>query len=129
MKRFFSWLTLIACYILFCLIVALDMALLSYISSLYGHLSPFLKIIVIIVGGSFILGLAFAPLWYGIPLTYAASEAVCPSKRGARYLIIGIIIIVTCILDILSKFMVRDIVIAIYGIALIAYGRKNSVRQ
>lgn len=126
MKRFLSWLTLIGCYIAFCLIVALDMKLLSYISSLYHQLSAFLKLIVIIIGGSFIFGLAVAPLWYGIPLTYSASEAVYPSKRGDRYVIMGVLILVSCILDIVLGFSIRDILIGIYGIALIIYGRNHT---
>ena len=126
MKRFLSWLTLIGCYIAFCLIVSLDMALLRYIAGLYYQLSAFLKLIVIIVGGSFILGIALAPLWYGIPLTYSASEAVCPSKRGARYVVMGVLILVSCVLEIISGFMLRDILIGIYGIALIIYGRSQA---
>ena len=126
MKRFLSWLTLIGCYIAFCFIVSLDMRLLAYIAGLYGQLSAFLKLIVIIVGGSFILGLALAPLWYGVPLTYTASEAGCPSKRGDRYIVVGVLIVVSCILEIISGFMLRDILIGIYGIALIFYGRSQS---
>lgn len=126
MKRFLSWLTLIGCYIAFCFIVSLDMRLLAYIAGLYGQLSAFLKLIVIIVGGSFILGLALAPLWYGVPLTYTASEAVCPSKRGDRYIVVGVLIVVSCILEIILGFMLRDILIGIYGIALIFYGRSHS---
>ena len=126
MKRLLSWLTLVGCYIVFCLIVALDMALLAYISSLYYQLSAFLKLIVIIIGGSFILGIALAPLWYGIPLTYSASEAVCPSRRGDRYVIMGVLILVSCFLEIISGVMIRDILIGIYGVALIFYGRNHT---
>lgn len=82
MKRVLSWLTLISCYVAFCFIVNLDMMLLAYIVSLYAQLSAFLKLIVIIIGGSFILGLALTPLWYGIPLTYSLSEKVFSSKRA-----------------------------------------------
>lgn len=126
MKRFLSWLTLVGCYIAFCLIVTLDMTLLAYIAGLYYQLSAFFKLIVIIVGGSFILGLALAPLWYGIPLTYSASEAVCPSKRGDRYVIMGVLILVSCVLEIISNFAIRYILIAIYGIALIICGRSHT---
>lgn len=126
MKRFLSWLTLIGCYIAFCLIVSLDMALLGYIAGLYYQLSAFLKLIVIIVGGSFILGIALAPLWYGIPLTYSASEVVCPSKRGDRYVVMGVLILAGCVLEIITGFMLRDILIGIYGIALIIYGRSQT---
>ncbi len=102
------------------------MKLLGYIAGLYAQLSAFLKIIVIIVGGSFILGLALTPLWYGIPLTYSASEAVCPSKRGDGYIVVGVLIVISCILEIISGFMLRDILIGIYGIALIIYGRSQT---
>jgi hypothetical protein len=102
------------------------MALLGYIAGLYYQLSAFLKLIVIIVGGSFILGIALAPLWYGIPLTYSASEAVCPSKRGDRYVVMGVLILAGCVLEIITGFMLRDILIGIYGIALIIYGRSQT---
>lgn len=79
-----------------------------------------------IVGDPFILGIALAPLWYGIPLTYSASKGVCPSKRGDRYVIMGVLIIVSCVLEIISGFMLREILIGIYGIALVICGRSKT---
>lgn len=121
MKRFLAWLALVGCYIAFCFVIGLDMALVKYLASLYVQLSAFLKLVIIIVGGSFVFGLATAPLFYGIPLTYAACEAICPSRRGVRYIVMGILILICCVLEAINGFLLRDIFIGIYGIALISY--------
>ncbi|HOR13717.1 MAG TPA: hypothetical protein PKX46_07290, partial [Clostridia bacterium] len=62
MKRFLSWLALVGCYIIFGIILSLDMELLAYIVNLYSQLSAFLKLVIIIFGGSTIVGFALAPL-------------------------------------------------------------------
>ena len=126
MKRFLSWLALIGCYFLFCFIVALDMALLSYVLDLYSQLSAFLKLVILIIGGSFVLGIAFAPLFYGIPLIITACEAICPSKRGTRYTVFGIFVLVCCVAEIFMGFMLRDILIGIFAISLIVCGRSKA---
>ena len=126
MKRFLSWLTLIGCYIAFILVISLDMELLAFISKLYNQLSAFLKLIVLFIGGSSILGLTIAPLLYGIPITYHASEAVCPSRKGDRYVVMGVIIALTFVLNLISGFALDDLLYTIYGIALIFYGRSKS---
>ena len=94
MKRFLSWLALFGCYVVFTTLASLDMALLRYIIGLYSQLSPFLKLVVIFFGGSAFIGLTLAPLYYGIPLSWAASEAVCPSKKGTRYIVFGTLTVV-----------------------------------
>lgn len=126
-KRVLSWLVLLGCYILFVAVVVLDLLLFSYLSKLYFQLSPFLKIIVILIGGSTIIGLFVAPLFYGIPMTYAASEAVCPSRKGDRYIALGALIIVSCVINIIIHFRIQYVLIGIYGIALFVYGRSHTV--
>ncbi len=130
MKRFLSWLALVGCYIIFGIILSLDMELLAYIVNLYSQLSAFLKLVIIIFGGSTIVGFALAPLFYGVSLSYAASEAICPSKKGARYIIVGILIILFSLIKATLIFTISDIIFAIYGIALICIGsnRKREVK-
>lgn len=127
MKRFLSWVVLIACYLAFGLILNLDMMLLKYILGLYSSLGTFLKIVVLLLGGTTILGLAVAPLWYGIPLMKAASEKVYPSKNGLRYTVFGIYVIIASLCEAIMSFAIRDIFFLILGVALIWVG--NGVRK
>ncbi len=92
---------------------------------LYNSLSAFLKLIVLIVGGTFILGIAIAPLWYGIPLIHFASDAICTSKKGLRYTIFGVFVVVFSILGILIDFDIRDIFDLILGVAFIIIGHNT----
>lgn len=123
MKRFLSWLALIGCYVLFCVVVQLDTLLIGYMLNLYHELSPFLKLVILIIGGSFTLGLTLAPIYYGAILTVAWCENIYPSKKGARYTALGILIVVCCVLEAIYDFSIRDVIIGIYGIVLIFHGR------
>ena len=44
---------------------------------------------------------------------FIASEAVCPSGRGDRYVIMGVLIAVSCVLEMISGFVIRDVLIGI----------------
>lgn len=122
MKRVLSWLVLAVCYFVLCVIANLDVALLKYLIGLYSELSAFLKLVIIILGGSFFAGLAIAPALYGVPLTVALCEKIHPSKKGARYIVFGIFVLLCCLFEAITTFMLRDILIGIYGIALIITG-------
>ena len=123
MKRFLSWLALFGCYVVFTTLASLDMALLRYINVLHSQLSPFLKLVVIFFGGSAFIGLTLAPLYYGIPLSWAASEAVCPSKKGTRYIVFGTLTVVFSVTGaIMLGLEFRDILTTVYGIGLVIYG-------
>lgn len=124
-KPVLAWLVLIVCYFAFLLLLDLDMVLLSYIFDLYDSLSPFLKLLIIIFGGSFITGLALLPLYYGIPFIHNASEAICKSEKGLRYTAFGILVCIITGLSILYGFMLRDIFTAILGIAFVSIGRST----
>ena len=132
MKRFLSWLTLVGCYLLFSLINMLDLLLLSFISDLVTSLPAFLKFLTILIGGTFILGIAIAPLWYGIPLTVAASNSVHQSKKGTRYKVFGIFIIVITVLSFLSGDLIdviKYIDHLIYGLAIIFVGKRDDITE
>ena len=130
MKRFLSWVVLILFYFLFAVVLGLDQLLLGYVFNLYDQLGAFMKLVVIFVGGTFIGGLALAPLFYGIPFTYAASEAVCPSRKGVRYIVWGIFLVGGTIFSLLTNFywsaLIARIFVAIYGVGLIMYGNSHS---
>ena len=80
-KRFLSWLVLVGCYILVCLLVALDISVMAYIASLYSGLSAFLKLVVIIIGGTFILSLAITPIYYGSMFTLRGATEYMKVKK------------------------------------------------
>lgn len=122
MKRFLSWLTLIGCYLVVCIWVSIVLSIAWNLLSLYATLSAFLKIIVTVIGGTFFLSLLFAPVFYGASFTVALSEKVRESNTGMRYIILGIIVIISCILEAFTGFMVRDVIIGLYGALVIHQG-------
>ena len=122
MKRFLSWLTLVVGYLIYELVIVLDLFFITYLLSLYDELSAFLKIIVIILGGSFALGLIIYPIIYGATFTVEFSESLYESKKGTRYILSGILILIITILDIIDDFSVKYIFILIFGIILIYFG-------
>lgn len=126
MKRFLSWIVLIGCFLVFRLAVFLDALLLGYIIGLYSQLGAFLKLVIIIFGGTFILGLAFTPLLYGISLSVAASEALYESQSGVRYIVVGTMIVMLGILDILcAGNLFIEISSMIYGVVILVMGVKT----
>ncbi len=125
MKRVLSWLVLAVCDFAFTLVVSLDLMLLRYVLGLYGELSAFLKIAALVLGGSFVLALAAAPLFYGIPLIHRASEAVCESRKGMRYTVYGIVTLLSVLYTLGNRAMLADILVAIYGISFIVIGHNT----
>ncbi len=123
MRRILSWIVLILGYVAFGLVLALDLTIMDYFFELYDTLSAFLKLIILIIGSSFVFGLAITPLVYGIPLVHSASESICPSKKGVRYFCIGIFAVATVIINtIYSGFYLSGIFYAIFGISFIVIG-------
>ena len=127
MKRFLSWLVLIGCYILSCIAIHLGILLSAYAAYLYSQLSAFLKLLILIIGGPFCLCIACSPLFFSVIFTHQASEYVCPTRFGVRYIVMGILIILCCILEaVFAGLKLRDILITVYGIALIVIGNNHS---
>lgn len=122
-KRFLSWLILVGCYIIVCLYAALNIAVMSYAASFYGTLSAVWKVVAIVIGGAFFVSLAVAPIYYGSALSVGLSNRICESKQGTRYSALGIFVLVTCLLEAIIDFGFRDIIIGIYGVVLIYFGR------
>ena len=124
MKRFLSVLVLFAGYFAFYYISCLDGLLLSFIVDLYGRLSPFLKLLIIIFGGSFIGGIAFIPFSPGIPMLCGASESIYPSKRNLRYFFVGGYAIINMIFSIIYSHSVNFPCVwtLIFGIVLVITG-------
>ena len=129
MKRFLSWLVLLGCYLAFAFLVSIYIPLINFVFDLYGSLNAFLKLLILIIGGSFLLGIVIAPVYYGIPLMHTASEAVCESRKGVRYTVFGIWVLTSTVLEAITGVMFRDIFFAILGISFIVIGRNTRKRS
>ena len=117
-----AWIVLAVCYFIFCLIAALDISIIKYIISLYSQLSPFLKLVVMVIGWSFFIGITVTPAVWASQLTIVLCDKIQPSRRGLRYIIMSILVILCCIFEAISGFMPRDIIIGLYGIIILIAG-------
>ena len=122
MKRFLSWLALIGIAFLVDVVISLDFLFLKYLLSLYAQLTPFFKLVIILIGGTFFLGLLITPIYYGLILSWTASESICQSKKGLRYTVIGASVAALSALAAIGYFTIPDIIYGIYGILLIFFG-------
>lgn len=128
MKRVLSWLVLIVFYVLFCLVLGFEIRYLLDFVSRFMAFTTVRKILIIIfdsVAFPAALIMPLALVYFG---TVAASESISPSVKGTRYKVFGIYVIVSCVLDfVFCVFdvpsyvpeIIRDIVICIYGVALV----------
>ena len=127
MKRFLSWLALLVFVVLIGLLTNLVVWFSSYLLSLYLQLSAFLKLVIILFGGGILLGIVFAPIMYGIPLTVSLCEKINESKKGARYIVMGIFILLYSIaVMFFLGFYADQVIMTIYGIVLMVVGRKTA---
>ena len=127
MKRFLSWLALLVFVVLIGLFTNLVVWFSSYLLSLYLQLSAFLKLVIILFGGGILLGIVFTPIMYGIPLTVSLCEKINESKKGARYIVMGIFILLYSIaVMIFLGFYADQVIMTIYGIVLMVVGRKTA---
>lgn len=135
MKRFLSWLILpvsyIVVYLWFTAMYKLTLVLYNWLNGM----STAAIIVLVLIFGSVALALIFAPLYYGAPLTYAASEAVCPSSRGLRYKVFASgLFVLTCVSFVLSLTLMNTIniaciFVAIYCVILFLLGKTTSKQE
>lgn len=131
MKRVLSWIVMVIISVLVALIASIVIGIATYVLSLVSELNTFLQIIIYIFGGSTFLAFIIAPVWYGVPLTLHASEAICKSKKGTRYIVFSvyklIMLTISIILSILkSDIPIVSIIMCIYYIALIIASKQLS---
>ena len=131
MKRFLSWVVLIACTAVVYFVQTIAYRIAMYIIQWFLNTSAFMRIVAIVFGGGTILALASLPIIYGSTLSVIASDAVFPSRRGLRYIIWGTAYLMICLasavlLYVFNKSLnVTAIAGALYAIALIVIGNKN----
>lgn len=141
MKKALSVIVLVLCsFVSIVLIVLFGTLVMTLIEVIYAS-SRALFWIVVIFGGSFGLGL----LWYLIPLaatiSVSLSQKIDLSKRGTRFTVIGIIIIVLYGLNALAIIfnpnlsanravtILSYVLIVFFSIALIMHGRETAVAE
>lgn len=131
-KRILSWIVLVACFAVALLIFGVVFMLVDYIFDLISSLPSLLKIIVYVFGGgTFLYGIIFIPYTLGLPLLIGASEKVCPSKNGLRYLLFGGFIAVDYIWAFISNMLdhhitISHLAVGLFGIGIAYFGKTMS---
>lgn len=131
-KRILSWIVLVAGFALAVILFAVVFMIVGYIFSLIEDLPSILKLLVYLFGGgTFIFGIIFIPYTMGLPLLIGASERVCPSKNGLRYLIFGGFIAVDYLWTFISNVINHHITfshlaIGLFGIGIAYFGKSAS---
>lgn len=134
LRRFLSWIVL---YLISCLISLLTSFVVGvgfYILDLVNELSTFLKLIIYLFGGTTFLSFIFLPVYYGSFLTVSASEAVKNSRKGLRYIVFSVYMLITNIIYIIvgltnGTFHLNSVIMCIYYILLIILGHEMSLED
>lgn len=100
MKRFMSWLVLLFSFAVVYRFFAAVTALVVFLVGRLADKSIVALIILCLCLGSAILSVFFFVLVKGIKLIIDCSEAICPSRRGIRYLVYSIFNIVVTVIAI-----------------------------
>ena len=125
-----SWIVLPIMYYVVYFVGSLCSRFLLWVISEISVLSAFMKIILIIVGGSFFLGIIILPLFFGAAATVFASEKVYPSKNGTRYIVFSVILMTLTVVGFLMALILRvinwaAIYVVVYCILVIAFRQKR----
>lgn len=129
MKRFLSWVVL---YLVSCVTGLFTFLVLRggfYILTLINDLSSFWRVVIYLFGGLTFLSIIFTPIYYGSVLTVLASEAVKNSKKGVRYIVFSIYMLITSVIYTIIRMHqgsipIVVIVMLIYYILLMIVGIK-----
>jgi hypothetical protein len=135
MKRFLSWVVLLAAYYVWYWLALLVTIVAAWIISFFIGASTAVKIIIIVIGGvPLFFGIFISPVQYGAPLLIRASEAICPSRRGTRYKVFGVLWLMLGVVNISYLLIMRQFsvdllqraLVAMLGLAmLIVAGKRN----
>jgi len=130
MKRFFSWIVLFICCYIAEIVFALGEGLIVAIFHWIGTLSTGGKIAAYVFGGGSLFSLIMGLIIYVPLLVVSASEAICESKKGTRYIVNGICGLISVSIRIYGAltyggFSLVLILDAIFYIVTIISGRKK----
>lgn len=134
MKRFFSWIVLYLISSLTGILTSLMLSLGAYVLDLMSELSTFWRIVIYFFGGTSFLSLVFFPVYYGVFAAISASEAVKPSRRGLRYIVFSIYMLITGIIYIITgltegTFHLNTIIMCIYYVMILIFGKEASLNN
>ena len=134
MKRILSWVVLYLISVIISLLTSLVVGVAGYVLGLVSELNTFLQIAIYILGGTTFLSLVFAPVYYGTMLTVFACEAIRPSKKGTRYIVYSIWMLISNIIHIVvglsnHTFHFNAMIMCIYYIMLIIYGKNAALEN
>ena len=119
MKRVLSWFVLlITCFIVL-LVVHFSYIGTLYLIDFFWHNNLFVKILLFAFLGSTVFGWFCAVIFYGATLSFFASEAVYPSKKGTRYLVYSVVMLVLYLICMLIEFDTRQIIMSIFYVVLL----------
>lgn len=142
MKRLLSWIVLLLECVLFAVVVALLTILaVKLFFLIYSGAGATLFWVLVVFEGMAFLGFVLMGIVLGSGLVVAGSQSVWKSKKGARYLTVGIVIFVLYLLSVvfLAVGLVRTsnpyyavpywVVMTAFGIALSVMGRKTAIDE
>lgn len=108
-KQFLALLILFISFLIVSIMASLVFRFLLWaISEMSKMSASFHLVFLLFVGGSTFIGIALAPLFYGIPLAIGISESIAVSPHGLRYIVFSATTIVFCGLVIAVNLVYRN---------------------
>ena len=132
MTRFLSWIFMFIFGWLVGMFTSLVVGISTYLLRLIGELDTIARLACYLIGGSAFISFIFAPICYGAPFCVHITESISKSRRGIRYIIYPIYMLITSIFYIIYKtnngyFPINCVIMCIYYIAIILIGRNISL--
>lgn len=139
MKRLLSWIVLLLGQFLLELLVRIDSRVLAFFLNWFCEMSTIQRIIAYVLGGGFVIMIAFAPVSIATPAIAAASDTVCSTRKGFRFKALGwynlswaaltVILMFTGILRVNSIIGIYQLLIyALHGLLLINIGKHTGIK-
>lgn len=127
MRRLSAYVVLYLFSTVISLLTSLFVGVAEYILRLIQDLGILLRIAIYLIGGSTFISLVLLPIFYGAPICVHLVELIHNSKKGSRYLVFSIYMLVTTIFYIVvnlmnGTFMLNSIIMCIYYIAVAIIG-------
>lgn len=132
MRRILSWVVLVLISWLVAVLTSVVIGVSVHILDLIDTLGTFLKVVIYIFGGATLLSFILLPVHYGSYAAISVSEAIKSSKKGTRYIVWSVFMIIMSIISTAIVFakgtiQINYIIMCIYYIELIVIN--NRVRD
>ena len=119
-RRTLAFLVMVIEFWVFGFIVELVFRFLSWCFTQLSTLNGVFQVIIYLVLGSTIIGIALAPMFYGIPAMVSSSEGIAPSRNGARYIVFAVINGLFCAVIVVLYFVTSHRFSLVYTYLIIA---------